>query len=67
MKKIMEAKELPIYDRAIAHYPHLSHVKTARPFCFALCQLAATPTISPLEYWAIARVANGGEWERKDS
>ena len=63
----LAAKELPIYDRAIAHYPHLSHVKTARSFCFALCNLAAVPTISQIEYWDVARVANGGEWNRNDS
>lgn len=61
---IMQAKELPIYERAIAHYPHLATIKPARPFCLNLGLLAAVPTISPLEYSGIARVANGGEFDR---
>ena len=62
--KIMMAKELPIYDRAIAHYPHLATIKPARAFCFNLGLLAGVPTISIYEYEGIARVANGGEFDR---
>lgn len=61
---ILQAKELPIYERAIAYYPHLASIKLARAFCFNLGILAAVPGISPMEYTSIARVANGGEWDR---
>ena len=61
---IMRAKELPIYERAIAYYPHLASIKFARAFSFNLGNLAAVPGISMMEYTSIARVANGGEWDR---
>lgn len=61
---ILQAKELPIYERAIAHYPHIATIKAARPFCFNLVLLAFVPGITLNEYTAIARVANGGEWDR---
>ena len=61
---IMRAKELQIYERAIAYYPHLASIQFARAFCFNLGNLAAVPEISMMEYTSIARVANGGEWDR---
>ena len=62
MKSNINAKDLPIYDRAVARYPHISNIRTARAFCFSLCQLAMVPGITWAEYTSIARVANGGEW-----
>ena len=47
---ILQAKELPIYERAIAYYPHLASIKFARAFCFNLGILAAVPGISMMEY-----------------
>ena len=64
--KLMRAKDLPIYDKTIARYPHLAHVIYARPFCFALCQLAMIPSDTIAECEAIARVACGGEWDQPD-
>lgn len=63
MKKIYqtEAKELPVYERVIAVHPHLAGIKMARPFCNALCMLAALDTISIAEYWEIGRIAAGRE------
>ena len=58
------ANELPIYDRAIKAYPHLAEIKTKRAFCFALCHLAAVKEIKAAEYYKVARVASGGEWEK---
>lgn len=60
--KITKAKDLPIYSRAIARYPHLAEVMDAKTFCINLCRLAAVETITPVEYWAIGAVANGMEW-----
>lgn len=60
--KITNASALPIYDRAVARYPHLSTIKDAKTLCQNLCRLAAVATISPVEYWRIADVANGGKW-----
>lgn len=55
------AKELAIYERAIARYQHLSSVEDAKTFCRALCYLAAVPGITVMEYWEIAEIANGKE------
>ena len=49
-----------IYERAIAHYPHLSTIKDEKILCQQLCRLAAVPTITPSEYWQIAAVAESG-------
>ena len=59
------ANTLPIYDRAISHYPHLATIKDAKAFCQQLCYLAAIPTITVQEYWRIAEVAQGGGWKHK--
>lgn len=60
--KTTNAKSLPIYERAVAHFPHLTTVKDAKHFCRQLCLLAAVPTITPTEYYRIAAVAEGSEW-----
>lgn len=57
MKK--SAKDLAVYERAIARYPHLSVVEDAKLFCRQLCRLAAVPSIKAREYWEIAAIANG--------
>lgn len=62
MEKI-KSSALPIFDRAISRYPHLSTVSDAKTFCQSLCRLEAVQSITPSEYWRIARVANGGAWE----
>lgn len=46
-----------IYDRAIAHYPHLATIKDERTLCRQLCRLATVPTITAAEYWQIAAIA----------
>lgn len=60
--KTLNASDLPIYERAIARFPHLSTTMYAKTFCRQLCRLAAIPTINAAEYWRIAAVAEGGEW-----
>ena len=59
--KITIAAALPIYDRAIAKYPHLSSILYAKAFCKALCKMAAVPTITATEYWRVAHFAEFGE------
>lgn len=62
MAKIKLAKDLPIYERAIARYPHLASLQDAKMFCWFLCDLEAVETITPKEYWSIGAVANDGDW-----
>ena len=62
MSKIVPANTLPIYERAVARYPHLIFVKDAKNFCQQLCRLEAVQSITAAEYWRIAAVAEGGEW-----
>lgn len=57
------ANSLPIYDRAVARYPHLSGITDAKTFCRQLSYLAAVDTISVHEYTSIAKVAEGEPWE----
>lgn len=59
--KIEKAAVLPIYERAIERYPHLSNILYAKAFCDALCKLEAVPTITVKEYWDIAHFAEYGE------
>lgn len=60
---LMSASALPVFDRATKRYPHLRNRNLdAKTFCQNLCRLSAVPTISPLEYSSIAKVANGGIW-----
>ena len=66
MKKLMKSKDLPIYAKTVAHYPHLAHVIYARPFCFALCHLPMLPSDTIADCEAIARVACGGDWDQPD-
>jgi hypothetical protein len=60
---IENASALPIYDRAIKRYPHLSKIKYAKAFCNALCELEAVQAITAKEYWDIAHFAEFGECE----
>lgn len=62
MYKPTAARSLPIYDRAIARYPHLASVVDAKAFCQALCRLEAVETITIREYMRIAAVAEGSKW-----
>lgn len=62
MKKML-ANQLPVYERAIARYPHLATIKDAKTFCRQLCYLAAVPNITIQESVRIAAVAEGGEWQ----
>lgn len=59
----LQARQLPIYDLAVKRYPHLAHVNDALQFCNQLCILAAVPGISILDYFKIAKVANGEPWK----
>lgn len=59
----MKPSELPIYERAVARYPHLANLQNAKVFCDILCRLAMVPGISMLEYRKIAEVASGRKWE----
>lgn len=56
------AKDLPIYDKAVACYPHLAHAGNAKTFCLNLSRLAAVPGIKPYDYLKIGAVANGCNW-----
>ena len=62
MKKVTPANTLPVYDRAVARFPHLCTIPDAKTFCQQLCRFVALPTITAAEYMQIAAVANGGEW-----
>lgn len=64
MKHATPASTLPVYDRAIAQYPHLRTIPDAKTFCRQLCRFVALPTITVAEYTQIAIVANGGEWRK---
>lgn len=57
-----KAVDLPIYERAIARFPHLASIPDAQSFCFQLCNLASVDSITQQEYWKAGAVANGGEW-----
>ena len=57
---------LPIFRRAISKYEHLWYIRDAMHFCRALCQLAAVDTITPAEYAAAAKVAEGEIWPVPD-
>lgn len=59
------ATALPVYDRAIARYPHLKHIPDAMNFCRQLSRLAAVDTISVSEYCFIGFIANGEPWAGK--
>lgn len=63
MEKKTSASNLPIFERAVERFPHLIAVKDAKTFCQNLCRLEAVQSITPDEYWCIARVAEGGPWE----
>lgn len=63
----MISSDLPIFDRVIAKYPFLSSVQDAKLFCQTLCRLSAVSSITPIEYYYIANVANGCEWGEKVS
>lgn len=56
------ADALPVYERAIAAYPHLRWIPDAQNFCRQLTRLVALPTITAAEYTAIAATANGTPW-----
>lgn len=62
MKSNSPANLLPVYERAIKHYPQLATIKDAKTFCRELCYLAAIPTITAQEYMRVAAVAEGGKW-----
>ena len=62
MYKQRPASSLPVYDRAISYFPHLASVRDAKAFCRQLLLLAAIPSILPIEYWRIARMAETGRW-----
>lgn len=57
------AATLSIYERAVAAYPHLRHVKDAMHFCQQLCLLKGVETITVEEYWIASAVAVGNNWE----
>ena len=59
--KIANASALPIYNRAVARYPHLAGLLYAKAFCDALCKLEAVPTITVKECWDVAHFAECGE------
>ena len=57
------AKDLPIYDKAVARYPHLAYAPDAKTFCLNLsCCLAMVPGIKFSDYFKIGAVANGCNW-----
>ena len=51
------AKDLPIYDKAIARFPHLAYAPDAKMFCLNLSRLAMVPGIK----WIMPVFVGGGD------
>jgi len=62
MRKPRPASSLPVYERAVARFPHLASLADSRAFCRQLLLLEAVPGILPVEYWRIARMTETGKW-----
>lgn len=56
------ATALPVYGRAVAHYPYLRNISDAMTFCRQLSYLEAVQDISVSEYFFIGFIANGELW-----
>ena len=54
------AKDLPIYDKAIARFPHLAYAPDAKTFCLNLSRLDMVPGIK----WIMPGFVGGGDKPR---
>ena len=55
------AKDLSIYDKAIARFPHLAYAPDAKMFCLNISRLAMVPGIK----WIMPIFVGGGDKPRQ--